>query len=943
MPKPAPVAIFRGLPGHDSIRQMVERFASSRDCILTSSNNAALVHAREIVIHNDDWRYKFEDSVIEIKGLGELARVFCDFTDAPTLPVASLEVQAAIASIAAASLPTSSAYYDSRDLPGFHEALASTLQELRRWRMKPEALCRLRPKAAEIGELSRAFEDHLAAHCMTTLSHRVEAIVSAAPAAPNGLRHVYWVGETEWPPLYVDLIRWISAAGARVAVLVEDHPADEAFYPETRRLISQLPQAELRRLAQPAYPHSRVFAADSLEPTDVRIIKMPDASVECERAISEAFEARSVIFCRNIQDYWPHLHAAARRVGLQLALDRKQPLLDNPFARYFLQAVDVCATGSIELAASLAMSSYSRIQTQMRDSVYAAVRQTLRSDDPWSELQAGVEGLPRWYSSLAEWRQNGLEGARTLTDWILQLKQLTSKMPWLDASVESDSETKERDESARDSMIRSLEVSKINADPNRRMSLADFAKHLDATWRRAECWVRDRGDLKIVRSASEIGDVERAIVLGMVEGWFPRRRAEDPLLLDDDRRSLGLPDSYYKAEDDRREFHRLACSAKALVFTFPEMFDDGEQVESVFLDDIGGAREEVKLEFRFPRQQDARFEVDRLAAEAWYGIQMEAPVATARRKLIERAVENSRMMRVEDPKVGAMLRELPRPLLAGHLRSLARCGFQYMCRAKFGLSQQGSASAWDRLAEVVRKTKLAECVTVEALKDKLRHSLREYIAGLRGIVDEDDLVVLHVAGPKALDAFAEREIAAREVWGTMPVEQNIRLHEAGFRTEIPGPIGKVVFDERIDVLYRRGQDAMPMRLGYVSPSADDERLLQDLSLLFVLNPAHGSQRMAALDSIETGTRKAIARQKQNVKSDLRNAWQTGLHASTSSESAKPAIDWVASFLKEQIRRALHGDFVATPGEHCERCRFPALCRGAKFARLHASERTEELE
>lgn len=943
MPQTAPVAIYRGLPGYDSIRAMTERFAASRDSILTSSNNAALVHAREVLLRNDEWRSKFEDSVIEIKALGELVRVFCEVTEAPVLPIASLEVQTALASIVAASLPTSSAFFDSRELPGFHEALASTLQELRRWRVKPEALSQLRPKAAEIGDFLRDFEDQLAAHRMTTLSHRIETVVSAAPAAPKAMKHVFWVGETEWPSLYVDLVRWMAAAGVHLHILVETHPTDRSFYPQTEVLLSQMPQAQVHTLQQLSHPHSRVFGEQILEPTDVRIIKAPDASVECERAISEVFDAQAVIYCRTVQEYAPHLHAAASRVGLRLSFERRQPLLENPFARFFLMAIRACAKNSIDLAASLALSSYSRIPVKNRESVFAAVRQTLRNDDPWSEMQAGIEGLPLWYSELAKWRETSLERERTLTDWIGQLKQLTSRMPWLDASLENDSGTKGFDASAQDSMIRSLEVSKINSDPKRRMSLVDFAEHLDETWRKAECWVRDHGDIKVVRSVSEIGDVERVIALGMVEGWFPKRRAEDPLLLDVDRKLLGLPDSYYRAEEDRREFHRLACSAKILVLTYPEVHDDGEQVESAFLEDIGGNFEEIKLEHRFPNPLFARFDVDRLAGAAWYGVEIEDPAINRQRELIERAVENSRMTRVENPAIAAKLRELPRPLSARHLRSLARCGFQYMCLAKFGLSQRGSASAWDRLADVVRKTNLAECTSVDALKEKLRDTLKEYIVDLRGVVDEEDLVVLHVAGPKALDEFAEREIAARDIWGTMPSRQNVRLHEAGFRTEIPGPNGTVTLDERIDVLYRRGEDTMPMRLGYVSASTEEEQLLRDLALLFVLNPASGPQRMAALDSLETGTRKAIARKKEAKESDLRSATLKGLRASTSRESAKPAVDWAAAFVKEQIHRATRGDFAPTPGEHCDRCRFPALCRGAKFSQLHATQATEELE
>ncbi len=943
MPNPAPVAIVLGLPGYDSIRQITGRFAESRGSILTSTNNAALVHARSLVLEHADGRFKFEDSEIEIKGLGELARVFCEFCDVQVAPVASSEVQAAVASVASASLPPVSPFYDSRELAGFHDALTSTLQELRRYRISSRALEKVGPKTEAVASLVDAFESALSDHRLTTLSHRLEDIVSSAPAGPNGLRHVFWIGETEWPPLMFDFVRWIAAAGIRVTVLAERHPTDDTFYAGSKELVAQLPQATVEVLAQEATPHAGVFGARRLEPSNVQIVHMPDAVVECERAVSHAMELDCTIYSRSVQEYAPYLYAAATRAGLRMNIEIQQPLLDNAFARHFLDAVTAVSAGSIESTARLALSSYSGIPHKRREDVYSTVRMSLRSGDPWGDLESGIDGVPLWFAQLAEWRRNALDSDKTLTDWVLQLKQLTSRMPWLDASVAVESETKERDLAAQDSMIRSLEVSKISADPRRRMSLSEFARHLDEVWRRAHCWSRERGDVQVVRSPWEIGDANVLTAVGLVEGRFPKRRAEDPLLLDVDRRQLSLPDSYRKAEEESREFHRLACSAERLILTYPETFDEGEQVESSFLDDIGGVRSAVTLERRFPTPADARCAADLLAAESWYGTDPDVSVAVVEREQISVAVENSRIDRIESDDVASRLHVLPRPLVARHLRALTRCAFQYLCGAKLGLRQNRNTAAWGQLAEVVRRTNLGDCPNVEILKQKLRESLLAQIEEMRGRIEEDELVVLSVAGPRALDEFAEREFAAREVWGTIPTRQNVSLQDAGFRTTIPTPAGEVVFDETIDVLYRRGDDSMPLRFAYVSPSTEEEVFFEDVSLLFAMNPSADKERLAAIDSLETGTRRAIARLKQSREADLRSAAHRGLRSTTSIESAKSALDWIAAHLKQQIHIATKGDFRPTPGEHCERCRFAPLCRSARNARLVANEQTEAIE
>src|SRR5204863_2891942 len=115
-----------------------------------------------------------------------------------------------------------------------------------------------------------------------------------------------------------------------------------------------------------------------------------------------------------------------------------------------------------------------------------------------------------------------------------------------------------------------------------------------------------------------IGDAEIVIALGVVEGRFPKRRAEDPILLDVDRAAINqklgsnkLRLSYEKAEDDQREFYRLMCSAPNITLCYPLTFGESPEVYAAYLDELKGLFPAITIdkkqyENRFPLPTDAR-------------------------------------------------------------------------------------------------------------------------------------------------------------------------------------------------------------------------------------------------------------------------------------------------------------------------------------------------
>ncbi|MCH8274005.1 MAG: hypothetical protein IH851_04375 [Armatimonadetes bacterium] len=967
------LTLVAGLPGFDSLRRFAERFASSPGAVFTSSNSATLAQVRDYMQSHEAGLRNLEEGRIEIKPLGELIRVFAAQANLPMLPVAGLEHQKAIAGAAAQTLPDDSPLAAVKHLPGFHEALVLTFQELRRHRVPAHALETLPARQKETADLMRRFDSLLETHRLTTLSHRIERLTETSPVRPRELRRVFWAGETDLPPLWIEFLRWTLGSGAHLSLLVERHPANDTLFPLCARVQSAFPSAKVEMLGQTPPMAASLFGETPLDPGPgrVRVLEAADAVCETEWALRYAAEfldsggkpAEVCLYCRSLEDYAPLISAAAKRLGLSLHMARQERLLTNPFARHCLAALRACSSGSVAQAAGLVMGGYSEIPPERRREAAAAVRRCAGADDPWSELaEAGRDRdtpVPIWFGRMADWRTTALESDGTLADWLRALDRLMSQMPWLDDSLSLGSPTAERDGSAQDAMVRSLRVSLLASDSSQRFRFEAFVDHVERTWRDTAYWARDRGGLRVASSPKEIGPAEFVIGLGLVEGRFPRRRAEDPILLDRDRQRLreqnpawDLPTSYEQAEEDRREFYRLVCSAPDLLLSRPRQISGHPEVPAAFLAEIEDAAPDTEtivrpLEQRFPRPVPGLPLADLLPAMEWWkeaaqGNEAEEWAgfldgeAKEQRERFRRAADNARSDDIQDDALRAEVAELPRPLRLHHLASLNRCPFQYLAQAKIELRPARPRWAWDRLTAVVRRTDLVTPKTVDELRERLMKSLNEELAAMRGEAPKEELDLMAVAAPRLLQAFARREMAAREAWELVPVAQNKRLHEVGMRNSVPYGGGEVLLDETVDLVYRRGDDLVPLRLAYATKDHyRSEEFTFENGLLLALLPNPKEERVAVADSLQNGLRRALARRKTNRSSRLPERRHDGLYVDRKAESSMPVLQTAREHLNGLLDIASSGRVRPKPGDHCRLCGFGSLCRRAQFSQLGA--------
>ncbi|MBA3726279.1 MAG: hypothetical protein H0W86_07455, partial [Armatimonadetes bacterium] len=345
MPRRGGVTILRLLPGFAAVREAAARFSHDKGTFFTSSNASSIAQLRDHIEASDDLRKHYETGSIRIDLLGSLVSVFADSANLPLARPAGSDHQEALAGLAAEKLPNDSPFFECRQLPGFHAALVDTLQELRRHDIDLSRAVSPSRKLADIHDLAEGFEDALATHRFTTLSHRLKGLLDASPSVPQELKLVVWLSETEWPPLWLRFGDWLRLAGLELVFFTERHLTDASFFPAAAQLGAAFPDARIEDVQSRAPACASLFsggAAAARSNDGVTVLEAADEYLESEWALRTVHshlelgepEERICIFSRHLENYGPLLEAASLRFGVPLKMSRQEPLLANPFASY---------------------------------------------------------------------------------------------------------------------------------------------------------------------------------------------------------------------------------------------------------------------------------------------------------------------------------------------------------------------------------------------------------------------------------------------------------------------------------------------------------------------------------------------------------------------------------------------------------------------------------
>lgn len=945
--KSGSITLLRALPGFEAQRKAAERLLAKRGVSIISTRHEVLRHLRDWVFHNEHLNARYQTGEASIELVGELVGRLASHAAIPQRRSAPILVQEALLSGAAEEVERITAFGESAWLPGFHAAAVQTLQELRHHRVSPADFPADEQRAADLTRLVDLLDRELERHRLSTLSHRIECLADAEPSLPQGLQHILWIGEDEWPPIFLTLLDWLVRAGCKVSILAETHPLDEHFFISETTIKEAFANIKRVDLESPTLPIHAVFAAGE-DPIhgedDVRIVAAADEFVEVEHAVRYVRDllregvppSDIVLFTPSLDEYGPLIHSACVRLNVPMELDYRMPLLTNPFAQFCNKAISAAASGSLHAVAGLCDSPFADIPADSRAEAKRTVQALGSSDDPWEALRSrSVEHLPEWLAEFSDWRKSAISASRTMADWISAFRDLLARTPWLDLSTSSP--LHRRNEAALDAIVKSLEAAAI-ALGERAMSLNEFARRARTRWQAATYAVRirDPHGVRVTQSSWDIGPAREVIALAMTEGRVPKKRTEDPLLPDSLKkriRSVTLPDSYAVAERGRREFYRLVTSARKVTLYYPVTFGDGDETQSVFISDLQRALGTVRanvvgFERRFPVPSAEDDPFDQVTCAAWNDMEPPTKEGCTLLETLAEEVRRCDDTTILSPSIQDEISRIPQPLKLSHIRAVEDCSFQFLALAILRLRSQGEHAIWRMAAKTLRQTNLLD--DVETLSQRLNKRFEHELDAQRAFLSESELRVLKLAVPKVLELFCAVEKAAREKWKLTPIRQNARLVETNLRDTIPHRGENIQLDDTIDILYERDGQHVPLRFGFVPNDPDG---VQDFelraALLAVLQPK--GLRAVLFHDITGGERMVLYQRERPHENLFPNSTNDNLRAHTAGRDGDRLT--INEFLNEtaaRVRNAFdkmrRGVVHPEPGQHCDRCGFEDLCR-----------------
>ncbi len=668
--------------------------------------------------------------------------------------------------------------------PGTHRRVASTLSELREWGLDADDMVFAAGKLT--GDTANKLEslafvegcvsDSLRSIARERNSDRIARTMEMESAGTELGRLVVVVSsEITWSQ--AQWLIWALAQGLELTLILEN-----VFHRELPALNHLLQELK----AKPSFSgvpnvlqaslFSREVASDEMSTQiKVEIVSAADPLAECEwvlRSIAKKLEEGHgpgdlCIYCRNQEAYVPLLESAAARFSLPVSCPRRMPLMANSYVRLTLDLLEFCAGDDVRAMLKVLKSTYLSLGREMRDLMESAVKDSFATGEyQWKALEQWCDSKgteAEWLSRLLAWRAENMGSPALLTEWSERLRKF-GEQPWQDEAVSGFAGTSLRDEYAQSAIQRSLaQYASIELVRKRnRFNLRDFVRTCRKVWESGEVSCpSDISAVQIVSSSDSVWDVRTLYVLGLLEGVFPRRRQEDPILTDDDRLAINavFPDrvplatSHDKALLERDEFSRLCGAAsESLIFSYPQTDDERDNVRAFYLVEVERAlagavvltnHARTKLTSRTPSlSADLRL-AEALDGPRSPGLPNELFSFEARKAVSEAA---RRFLTVAD------------------LAEVLECPFRYLVQRNLRLAPNRKRSRWHRLFRLPRDTGLASLPFKESAELALKLALETEVAKLVADGTPHDLALMKSGGERLIDEWLEREFSARELW-----------------------------------------------------------------------------------------------------------------------------------------------------------------------------------
>ena len=930
------IRLYRAVPGPTVLGPLVASFCRKGEGVLTAFDDAALVSLSELR----------PDEECEVVSFPSLVAKTLLSTGEPLGPLASSGHQQAAVARAVADLPRDSILGGGASHPGLHRAVLKTLHELHAFGLDADEMDRiaksldghLADKLGELAELDRTLGATLDSLGRSTHGRHLRACLDALAEADGEDCRAFVLVGGERSPARLRWLRWAAESGWDLTVVVERHATDGKLFrgaQEAEAILGVAAQdvGSGHRLLNTLFAQGE-HAGPGLE---LEIRSAPDPLAECEWALRGCLEAgpeRCGLYVRDLPGYAPLLQAVSRRLGVPVCAPQRVPLLTNAFARLTLTVLEAVAGHDVRALRPVLSSSYLDLSGRRRRAVETGLRDAHRTGFAgWETLEGWASGgdLP-WLTKILEWRVAARSAGEDLGGWLDRLRALVHELPWHGAYGGAAYDAN-RDVRAFSAMQTALanEASVERALGASSLDLAGFARRCRALWEAADVSVPtpDVG-VPVASHAAALTGVHTLFVLGMLEGSFPRRAAQDPILGDDERRAVSrlrpdeppLPLSADHAAEERDEFYRVCAAAThRLVLSYPLADDSRDNVPAFYLEAAalaagGAVRKDLARDLVAPLPGDCV-----------------APADLAMRAALDAPREKPMPSTLVDPAARDLVTAPAGERQASELRDALRCGFLYATRHRLGLRPNRRENRWYRLSSLPQAAGLAAQPDADAARKALDDALEGRLDLLASEIPEWEIPLLKAGGKRLIADWLRREFAARKLWptddGTLRLD--VPFGDKGIRSAMP--YGLTLAGVAPAVSRFGSTKTMHLYGGPLPPVkelSEADRLYYGLHLLALFEPGISVQ----LEVESTGGRRTRMRVDRGGNIARRPGEGLDMEWLVDEDDRETArrifFDGVKSSLKTALQTVEAGDMRPSPGDACDACGFGELCRRSRL-------------
>lgn len=818
-----PLIVVSGLPGSGKTQYCLDRFIERpAECLLVLPNAASAEAAHGALRAHRGWHDDLEFHIDAVQEWGRFVAYVLDHCHARAPMIAGR-----IARVAAASQVAEDAtgfFEKARGTLGFHELLAEIVDEMTEAGFAPDSLeeaaarsqvsdPRFVDKVGSLAALWRAYSRTLRKLDLTTRADLPTLATDALAKGTIPVDEVWLDGFTHFTQTQLELLAHL-AADRRVGVTLAWDGGKSGLFLGAGDLLVRLEERfELVHVDVADAPVKyrgdtmRSLAAGMFQDQEdgsqwdepVWVVDTPNRLAEVEWAArwilrlqaDRAYELSDfVVMARDMQSYWPLFELVFPRFDLQPSRSLERRVMDNSFVHFLFLLLDVIKEDwprdkvhlLIESSYAFDAPDAARLRTTLRNRRVPGGRRS------WQKALAeiGTKGLV----ALAEISER-FEKRRTPAEFAGLLREVCTELGWTDRAAQGNAPHMGEDFAAAEAALRAAEalseVCALRGDG--KMSLAQFVPAWARICRLARFALPPTAGVRVVESHEEINHPPKvALLLGLLEGVFPRRMSEDPFLNDEERLELRrvtgchLRTGQERSRDEQLRFYlSVTMPTERLLLFYPRVDDNSERIPTLYLEEVRQA-----LPAHAVRDMTVLLSPISEGAQASQLAPDPAFALTARDRLLSAAAGY-----MEDREMADKLeswRSLPRfpKIVCGAAESLAtmrhntisvselevlnRCHFQHWAQHRAGLrSRSAGLSRTDQgslihfvLRDAMRK------VEARPLLDVLMEELDEQLGKLPFDGQDWELELLRAYATRVLTEFARREAAFESAYNLRP-------------------------------------------------------------------------------------------------------------------------------------------------------------------------------